>query len=126
MGTGNDDVVNPGNGDTQITKGKTTMSNEWSIARDGDSLAMLQSPDGRVFRIQQLGTGDPWGNAEDNDALVEQLALAAADAKRFRWLLFGNGYFLEEELLCGHDPCSTEEENELRKAVDEAMAAIPA
>ena len=60
------------------------MSNEWSIARDGDSLALLQSPDGRIFRIQQLGTGDPWGNAEDNDGLVEQLALAAAEAEAQR------------------------------------------
>lgn len=44
------------------------------LVRDGNSLAMLQSPDGRIFRIQQLGTGDPWGNAADNDELVAMLS----------------------------------------------------
>ena len=29
------------------------------LVRDGNSLTMLQSPDGRIFRIQQLGTGEP-------------------------------------------------------------------
>jgi hypothetical protein len=49
---------------------------KWSVVRDGESLAMLMSPDGRIFRIQQLGTGktDSWGNAEDNDSLIAELA----------------------------------------------------
>lgn len=36
----------------------------------------------------------------------------AAAAGRFRWLLNGNGYFLEEGMLCGHDP----DEDEKRMA----------
>jgi len=45
----------------------------WRTVHDGDSLAMMQSPDGRIFRIQQLGKGDMWGNADDNDELIESL-----------------------------------------------------
>lgn len=51
-----------------------TIPAGWQLVRDGNSLAMLQSPDGRIFRIQQLGTGDPWGNAADNDELVAMLS----------------------------------------------------
>lgn len=46
-----------------------------------------------------------------------------ADARRFRWLLAGNGYFLEEEMLCGHEPCSDDEQDKARIAIDEAMSA---
>lgn len=46
----------------------------------------------------------------------------AADARRFRWLLSGHGYFMEEEGLCGHGPCSEEEQNNARTEIDEAMA----
>lgn len=42
----------------------------------------------------------------------------AADAARLRWLLNGHGYFLEEEMLCGHGPG---EEDEARTRIDEAM-----
>lgn len=42
-----------------------------------------------------------------------------ADAKRFRWLLDGNGYFLEmEDLPGGSDP---KEQDEVRIAIDEEM-----
>lgn len=47
---------------------------------------------------------------------------AEADAKRLRWLLSGNGYFLEEERMCGHAPCSLEEMDRARRAIDLAMA----
>ena len=43
------------------------------------------------------------------------------DAARFRWLLDGNGYFLEEAGLCGHAPCSPQEQSDARRAIDEAM-----
>ena len=43
------------------------------------------------------------------------------DAKRFRWLLAGNGYFMEEEGLCGHGPCNSEEQDEARYQIDQAM-----
>lgn len=45
----------------------------------------------------------------------------AADAKRFRWLLDGNGYFMEENGLCGHGPCDVTECNTARRKIDEAM-----
>jgi hypothetical protein len=41
-----------------------------------------------------------------------------ADAERFRWLLDGNGYFMEEEYLCGHDPVSEKDKDEARKKID--------
>jgi len=44
-----------------------------------------------------------------------------ADAKRMRWMLNGNGYFMEEQSLCGHEPCSKWEMMEARKEIDEAM-----
>ena len=45
-----------------------------------------------------------------------------ADAKRMRWILAGHGYFMEEEMLCGHGPCSEEEQHRARRRIDEAMA----
>ena len=42
-----------------------------------------------------------------------------ADAKRFRWLLDGNGYFMEEAMLCGHGPCDDKEQDEARVAIDD-------
>jgi hypothetical protein len=48
----------------------------------------------------------------------------ATDARRFRWLLNGNGYFLEENMLCGHaDTTDDEEKSRAVKLIDEAMAA---
>jgi hypothetical protein len=43
----------------------------------------------------------------------------AADAARLRWMLSGNGYFLEEEGLCGHS--SDEETDRGRRAIDRRM-----
>lgn len=45
----------------------------------------------------------------------------AADANRFRWLLSGNGYFMEEQMLCGHGSCSLSEQDDARREIDEAM-----
>jgi hypothetical protein len=45
----------------------------------------------------------------------------AADAARMRWLLAGNGYFMEEEMLCGHYPASLAEQMHARREIDEAM-----
>jgi len=44
-----------------------------------------------------------------------------ADAKRFRWLLDGNGYFMEEGGFCGHESCDDKEKDEARIAIDEMM-----
>ena len=48
----------------------------------------------------------------------------AADAERFRWLLDGHGYFMEEEMLCGHSPCSQEEQDEARRKIDAARQKL--
>lgn len=44
-----------------------------------------------------------------------------ADAKRMRWLLSGNGYFMEERMLCGNGPCEEDEQDDARREIDEAM-----
>ncbi len=41
------------------------------------------------------------------------------DAKRYRWLCDGHGYFMEEEELCGHGPDKAEAD----RRIDEAMTA---
>lgn len=44
------------------------------------------------------------------------------DTVRFRWLLNGNSYFLEEERLCGHRETVTEEDKkEARRRIDKMM-----
>ena len=45
----------------------------------------------------------------------------AADAERFRWLLAGNGYYMEENFLCGHAPTSQQEQDDARRKIDEAI-----
>ena len=45
----------------------------------------------------------------------------AADAARMRWILQGNGYFMEESGLCGSGPCNEDEMNDARSAIDERM-----
>ena len=46
-----------------------------------------------------------------------------ADARRMRWILSGHGYFMEEEMLCGHGPCNEDEQDAARARIDEAMSA---
>lgn len=41
-----------------------------------------------------------------------------ADASRFRWLLDGNGYFMEENFLCGHNP-NDKEKDAARLVIDD-------
>lgn len=57
-------------------------------------------------------------NKKDNMEIDKSIE---ADAARFRWLLNGNGYFMEEEMLCGHSPCEEEEKDGARIAIDKAM-----
>jgi hypothetical protein len=45
----------------------------------------------------------------------------AADARRFRALLDGNGYFMEENCLCGLRPCDEAEQDRARAAIDELI-----
>lgn len=44
-----------------------------------------------------------------------------ADARRMRWLLNGNGYFMEEQMICGHDPVDQIEADDARYEIDKAM-----
>lgn len=44
-----------------------------------------------------------------------------ADSKRMRWLLRGNGYFMEESMLCGRGPCNEDEQDAARREIDEEM-----
>jgi hypothetical protein len=60
----------------------------------------------------------------ERDAALKAKAEAEADAARFRWLLDGHGYFMEEEQLCGHPPCPDSEKNEVRKQIDAALAGV--
>lgn len=45
----------------------------------------------------------------------------AADAARFRWMLSGYGYFMEEEGLCGHPVTLAWERERARGRIDDAM-----
>ena len=63
--------------------------------------------------------------ARENERLTAQLAAQEADAKRMQWILDGNGYFMEENGICGYIPdyqYSEEEKNAARRSIDEAMA----
>jgi len=41
-----------------------------------------------------------------------------ADAERFRWLLKGNGFYMEQNSLCGDWEPSEEEHDDARKTID--------
>ena len=58
----------------------------------------------------------PWCEVE---RLRRELAEARADAARYRWLCDGHGYFMEEEMLCGH----SNEKAAADAAIDAALAA---
>src|ERR1700686_3541683 len=45
----------------------------------------------------------------------------AKDAARFRWLLAGNGYFMEQNLLCGFPETDEDERDDAREKIDEAI-----
>lgn len=71
----------------------------------------------------------PWVHEAWHYRLEGFLACARAlepmvkDGKRMRWLLDGNGFFMEEQGLCGYAPCSDEEKNAARHEIDAAMSA---
>lgn len=59
--------------------------------------------------------------AKENEVLrarVAELEELRKDAERYRWLCDGNGYFMEENSLCGHDNDKEEADAE----IDAAMA----
>jgi hypothetical protein len=60
------------------------------------------------------------GNILDDVKVIDRTD--KADAERFRWMLAGNGYFMEENMLCGyHDPTGVEDIQEAIKLIDEQM-----
>ena len=54
--------------------------------------------------------------------LKDRLALSEPDAERYRWLCDGNGYFMEENGLCGHGP----EKEKADAAIDAERNLTPA
>lgn len=54
----------------------------WRLAWDRESLAMLQHPDGRIFRLEQLGKGGMWGIPDDNDEVCASLCITAMQGIR--------------------------------------------
>lgn len=55
---------------------------------------------------------------DDYEALEARLAELEKDAARYRWLCDGHGYFLEEEMICGHES----EKSLADAAIDKAMS----
>lgn len=70
-----------------------------------------------ISDLTQKTLGMNW--LQDSDPT--ELNSDVADARRLRWLLSGNGYFLEEHSLCGHGPCDEDEMNGARIEIDRAM-----
>lgn len=56
--------------------------------------------------------------AEERDQLKAEVEALRKDAIRYQWLCNGNGYFMEEQGICGH----SEEKTEADAAIDYAMA----
>jgi len=54
-------------------------------------------------------------------ALIARLRAAEKDAARYRWLCDGNGYFMEQQFLCGH----SNDKLAADLAIDEAMEQQP-
>lgn len=78
--------------------------------------AFEESQEELVSRGKQLAA-----QAKENEALrarVAELEELRKDAERYRWLCDGNGYFMEENSLCGHDNDKEEADAE----IDAAMA----
>jgi hypothetical protein len=80
-----------------------------------------------------MESGDPFPDLFDNEVITSFPGVSPVtikhcaglqsdrdDALRFRWLLNGNGYFMEENYLCGRDS-SEADEDEARRCIDEAM-----
>lgn len=48
----------------------------WEVVTHNESLPMIQSPSGRIFRIQELGAeGKQWGNPLDDATLTEMFVV---------------------------------------------------
>jgi hypothetical protein len=74
-----------------------------------------------VHRVAYRVAQKAWGEAiaATHHAAIDRSD--AADAARMRWMLSGNGYFMEEASLCGCAPCSQWEQDDARLEIDDAM-----
>ena len=53
----------------------TATQERWKVVHDGPSLPVLQAPNGRIYRIQELGAGGKqWGNPENDELLCRTFA----------------------------------------------------
>lgn len=84
---------------------------EWAT-RFGEQEARAERAEAEVERLKEVC--DKWserellfGAHEDLQARAERAEAEAEalrkDAERYRWLCDGNGYFMEENYLCGHE-----------------------
>lgn len=71
--------------------------------------------------VQAMLSGCPTTRVDAAKAALER---ALEDAARFQWLLAGNGYFMEENFLCGHKPCSEKDQEWARKVIDWGMSEV--
>jgi hypothetical protein len=85
-----------------------------------------EPPDGDLCPECSEASSTKSATPEAKEKTMEQVDRSdAADAKRMRWLLDGNGYFMEEERLCGHKPCDEDEQDHARRLIDQEMASRP-
>lgn len=63
--------------------------------------------------------GPTWLNPREAMALLGMLEAAEKDSARYRWLCDGNGYFMEERMLCGYET----DKDRADSVIDAAMAA---
>lgn len=52
------------------------------------------------------------------EALAAELLSCRRDARRYQWICNGNGYYMEEQYLCGH----TNEKDRADAAIDREIA----
>jgi hypothetical protein len=104
-------------GDAKPAKGSAKPNQFWPF--DKDETARIQQGQPPLTRSQPIPIKT--GGMEINGADTSD----AADAARFRWLLEGNGYFMEETGLCGIGPCDQTEKNEARLEIDKEMKRRP-
>lgn len=65
--------------------------------------------------------GDDWVPVRMEE--VKRLRECEADAKRMRWLLDGNGYFMEDSYLCSGAIFDEEDKRKARQMIDSEMEA---
>jgi hypothetical protein len=101
-------------GDVKPAKGSVKPNQFWPFDKDETARIQQGKPPLTKSQLDLIkGSGmTPYVDTSD-----------VADAARFRWILEGNGYYMEETGLCGISPCSEEEKNLARLKIDKEMKA---